>query len=188
MRISGWRTALVVAILGAAAPGSQASETTPPPEEGFRAELLTDLSRLEQKLLGLAEAIPGEHYDWRPAANVRTVGEVFRHASVSTFRILQALEIEPAVDLESLESVTEKEELIEGLRSSVELLRHTVLATTDSELQTSASFFGRTWTRRALFYLAATHMHEHLGQSIAYARSLEIAPPWSEELSAEPNP
>ena len=32
---------------------------------------------------------------------------------------------------------------------------------------------GDVWIR------ATTHIHEHLGQSIAYARSNEIVPPWS---------
>lgn len=26
---------------------------------------------------------------------------------------------------------------------------------------------------------AVTHLHEHLGQSIAYARTNEVVPPWS---------
>jgi uncharacterized damage-inducible protein DinB len=27
--------------------------------------------------------------------------------------------------------------------------------------------------------MLVTHMHEHLGQSIAYARSIGVTPPWS---------
>jgi hypothetical protein len=34
-------------------------------------------------------------------------------------------------------------------------------------------------TGRGLWILTVTHLHEHLGQSIAYARSNRVAPPWS---------
>jgi uncharacterized damage-inducible protein DinB len=39
-------------------------------------------------------------------------------------------------------------------------------------------------TQRALLSAMLNHMHEHLGQSIAYARMNGVAPPWSE--GAEP--
>jgi hypothetical protein len=32
---------------------------------------------------------------------------------------------------------------------------------------------------RQLWIASTTHLHEHLGQLIAYARSNKIAPPWS---------
>jgi len=28
--------------------------------------------------------------------------------------------------------------------------------------------------------IVQTHLHEHLGQSIAYARSIGVTPPWSD--------
>ena len=35
------------------------------------------------------------------------------------------------------------------------------------------------WSRQRAMLLTVTHLHEHLGQMIAYARSNNIAPPWS---------
>ena len=40
---------------------------------------------------------------------------------------------------------------------------------------------GREMTQRALLSAMLNHMHEHLGQSVAYARVNGVAPPWSEE-------
>jgi hypothetical protein len=39
--------------------------------------------------------------------------------------------------------------------------------------------FGRPSTRRATWIFAVAHLHEHLGQLIAYARSNSVVPPWS---------
>ncbi len=36
-----------------------------------------------------------------------------------------------------------------------------------------------TVTRGDVWVRLITHMHEHLGQTIAYARSNEVVPPWS---------
>jgi hypothetical protein len=39
--------------------------------------------------------------------------------------------------------------------------------------------FGTPRTLQQLWVLATTHLHEHLGQAIAYARSNNVVPPWS---------
>jgi uncharacterized damage-inducible protein DinB len=46
--------------------------------------------------------------------------------------------------------------------------------------------FGMKMSKRATLILLASHSHEHLGQSIAYARSNGIVPPWTaRELAAK---
>ena len=40
-------------------------------------------------------------------------------------------------------------------------------------LRTTETNYGDLWVR------LVTHMHEHLGQVIAYSRANEIVPPWS---------
>jgi hypothetical protein len=37
----------------------------------------------------------------------------------------------------------------------------------------------RQTTTRATWIATVTHLHEHLGQLIAYARSNNVTPPWS---------
>jgi hypothetical protein len=39
--------------------------------------------------------------------------------------------------------------------------------------------FGQKRTLQQLWVLTATHLHEHLGQAIAYARANNVVPPWS---------
>ena len=41
--------------------------------------------------------------------------------------------------------------------------------------------FGNDNTERAAFMMALNHLHEHLGQSVAYARMNGVVPPWSTE-------
>ena len=52
--------------------------------------------------------------------------------------------------------------------------------TPDSELDAMTNMFGNQVTKRTVMSVMVSHMHEHLGQSIAYARTNGVVPPWSE--------
>jgi hypothetical protein len=54
----------------------------------------------------------------------------------------------------------------------------------DADLDKPAEFFGMKTTKRGAFLLLLSHAHEHLGQSIAYARSNKVTPPWSAKQQA----
>jgi hypothetical protein len=49
----------------------------------------------------------------------------------------------------------------------------------DAKLAEPLDVFGQKTTHRRLWISTATHLHEHLGQLIAYARSNNVTPPWS---------
>ena len=45
--------------------------------------------------------------------------------------------------------------------------------------QAPVKLFGRDMTKQGALMLILEDQHEHLGQSIAYARSNGVVPPWS---------
>jgi hypothetical protein len=49
----------------------------------------------------------------------------------------------------------------------------------DNDLKTSVKFFGRDTTKQQAALMLLFDQHEHLGQSIAYARTNGVVPPWS---------
>jgi hypothetical protein len=51
--------------------------------------------------------------------------------------------------------------------------------TPDAKLDAQIDMFGTKATTRGVWITTATHLHEHLGQLIAYARSNKVTPPWS---------
>ena len=46
-------------------------------------------------------------------------------------------------------------------------------------LQAPVKLFGRDMTKQGALMLILNDQHEHLGQSIAYARTNGVVPPWS---------
>ena len=60
-------------------------------------------------------------------------------------------------------------------------LLNAMAETPDAKLDDKVKFFGREITVRQLWIATVNHLHEHLGQSIAYARSNNAVPPWSKK-------
>ena len=52
-------------------------------------------------------------------------------------------------------------------------------AVPEAKLGESVELFGQKTTARNMWISTVTHLHEHLGQLIAYARSNNVTPPWS---------
>ena len=142
----------------------------------------------EGKFLQLAEAIPEDRYDWRPMGGVRSFREVFIHIAADNWAPMWMGVPAPADvpvtagDMESLaayqdQTLSKQETLVELERSFAFLL--TSLDQTRNRLGESVTFGGREWGIDEMWVALVTHMHEHLGQTIAYARANEIVPPWS---------
>jgi hypothetical protein len=72
-----------------------------------------------------------------------------------------------------------RQQAMSELAASFAFLKKQIGATSDAQLATPINVFGRPSTRRATWIFAAAHLHEHLGQLIAYARSNSVVPPWS---------
>jgi uncharacterized damage-inducible protein DinB len=75
--------------------------------------------------------------------------------------------------------ITDKARILDELRRSFDHLRTAALMASDADLEKSIKMFGSDTTERAAFVAALNHLHEHLGQSIAYARMNGVVPPWS---------
>lgn len=135
------------------------------------------------RVLSLAEAMPAEKYSWRPDDEVYSVERVYTHIARYNFYYLEnSLDI-PApddVDVENIESITGKEEVVEILERSIEHVKETVESMPESKLQEEMEMYGRTVNGQAVLMQLITHKSEHVGQSIAYARMNGIVPPWSE--------
>jgi uncharacterized damage-inducible protein DinB len=147
---------------------------------GFRGEFLTQLADVEGKIEGLAQAVPDAKYTWRPAEGVRSISEVYMHIAGSNYFLLTFAGVPwPAGVPKDLEKTTDKAKVMEALKASFENLRQVVLKTSDADLEKPTKMFGHDTTYRGVIFTIANHLHEHLGQSIAYARMNGVVPPWS---------
>jgi len=151
------------------------------PTKGTRADMLFWIEDAEKKLIGLAEAMPQEKYSWRPMEGVRSVSEVFMHVATANMGIPTMIGIDPPMkmDRDMATKITAKAEVVDMLRKSFAHVKEAIGKVSDEDLDKATKMFGQETTYRNVLFLLTTHAHEHLGQSIAYARSNGVTPPWS---------
>ena len=160
------------------APKATAKQQTAVKDQGFKPEFFTNLDDVQEKILGLAESIPAEKYSWRPAADVRSISEVFMHVAGGNYFLATFLGMDPPKmngDIEKI--VTKKADVIAELKRSFEHMRSAVNAAAD--LEKPVKMLGTQTTYRGVLVTILSHLHEHLGQSVAYARMNGVVPPWS---------
>lgn len=148
----------------------------------LKPQALLDLKDMHKKFMDLAAAIPAEKYTWRPQDGVRSVSEVFLHVAGTNFQMPHYLGAPPAEGFRKdgyEKSTTEKARVVEQLNQSFEYAEKAVEKSADGDFQKPVKELGPEANMGDVVYLIAVHAHEHLGQSIAYARENGVAPPWT---------
>lgn len=148
-------------------------------------DVILPLGDCESKTMALARAVPEDKYGWRPAVGVRSFGELFLHIAkgnqlflnMSTGTSMADLEKQIAKNAAAEKHLPAKEQILAQLTQSFADVRKAM--ETGRGLNRELPFFGQPTTKRGIFTILDTHIAEHLGQAIAYARMNGIVPPWS---------
>jgi uncharacterized damage-inducible protein DinB len=160
--------ALAIALMAPLAPAQPA---------GIQAAFGKDAATLSGKFTGLARVMSGK-YDWKPAQGVRSVADVFNLIVKENGLLAGVLSGAPNTGAPPA-PITDPEKLQEALKASYDNLQQAIMALSDKDLQAPVKLFGRDMTKQGALMLILEDQHEHLGQSIAYARSNGVVPPWS---------
>ena len=183
--------ALCCVALGTVAVLAAAGEANKPPvKSDFTGDLVANLTRVGGQLVSLAEATPADKFSWRPNDDVRTVSQVYMHVVGANTLIPTRLGAAPPKGLTIPEKpfelvakweaeVTSKEAVIARLKESFEYATAAVRQIPPAALDEEANVFGFPASKRAYLLILMSHAHEHLGQAVAYARTVGVVPPWS---------
>ncbi|HEV7993986.1 MAG TPA: DinB family protein [Gemmatimonadaceae bacterium] len=167
----------------ARAQGAAATESA----VALRTTFVTDLDSLQAKFVSLAEAIPADKYSWRPSPGVRSIGEVFMHVA-SEYYVFNPLAYgatpSPVVGrgqaaFAKFEASSTKEDVLKHLKEGFAYTKQSIGGVEPANLVGSRKLFGGEYTIAQTSFAMAGDLHEHLGQLIAYARSIGVKPPWT---------
>jgi uncharacterized damage-inducible protein DinB len=170
-RIAKVLIVLAIAVVVVTATPSQAQS-----EQTVQAALSHEAGTLSDKFTGLARVMAGK-YDWRPGQGVRSVSEVF-NLIVAENGIL-ARTLTGASSSGKPAPIDDSEKLQEALKTSYANLQQTITGLSDADLKAPVKLFGKDFTKEGAIRYLFADQHEHLGQSIAYARTNGVVPPWS---------
>jgi len=143
----------------------------------FQGAFGEDAGTLSKKFTGLAKVMAGK-YEWKPGQGVRSVGDVFNLIVEENGLLADALTGKTNTGAEPA-PITDPGKMQDALKASYANLQKAITGLSDNDLQTNVKLFGEDMTKQGAVMLILEDQHEHLGQSIAYARTNGVVPPWS---------
>jgi hypothetical protein len=171
----------------------------------FHTEYLWELSIPRVQLLALADAIPEDDYSWRPAQDARTFSEVLVHIAAGMMMLLyhaeaytqEVMEFCGPLEGDGLplwvemvhrslgkeKSLTRKSDVIALLKQAFATVEREFSVTSGERLERRRDFGGEITTARRIYLRILAHNHEHMGQTIAYAREMGFHVPWPDPVN-----
>lgn len=144
----------------------------------FVQEFIGQIDFVKGRLIQLAEAMPEETYSWTPGEGVRSVGEVYVHVAQSSYYMLSLVKGEKP-DMNEGSSESDKKTAIAMMEKAFSVIKEEAAKFSEDDLNKEIMAFGMKFSVRNFMVTMIAHLHEHLGQSIAYARMNGVTPPWS---------
>lgn len=155
------------------------------------AEVIGLIDDVEGKVTALAGAMTDDQWAYRPMEGVRSSSEVFMHIAAANYGLPSFLGVTPPSDfpitmgpegpvgMDEYEATSDREEVLSAMDASFDHVRMALAGVSPDRMDDEMDVFGQTMTVRGFCIFIATHLHEHLGQLIAYARANDVVPPWS---------
>jgi uncharacterized damage-inducible protein DinB len=147
------------------------------------------LKSAESEIVGLAEAMPADKYNFAPTSGefkgVRTFGEQVKHLAAVVYLVSAAAQGEkPPVDTNGEKgpaSAVTKDQIVQFLKGSFAYAHKAAMAlTAENQMDQVTSPFGDgKVTRAGILNVAAWHSFDHYGQMVVYARMNGVVPPAS---------
>ena len=152
---------------------------------GVMTDLAKDIAEVETKIVGLANAMPESAWDWRPglacARSARSSPTSPPTTTSCRRRSARATPKEVGISGTDYKTVgvyegrkRSRTEIIAEVQKSFAFLKAAMAAGRPTSSTTPMKIFGTDTTARATWISTTTHLHEHLGQLIAYARSNKV--------------
>lgn len=177
-----------VAVGGAAAQDMAASADHTAPSYDMKAQALQDLGAVQKKFVDLANALPADKLTWRPSEDSRSFAEVFLHVAGERYGILALMGATPPAGFDGKtfeKSTTDRARIVEELNKSWAFTEKAINGMSNADFAKLLPKLGPQANAGDVIYILVADAHEHLGQSVAYARENGIVPPWTVEAKKQ---
>ncbi len=185
---------LLVALSAGAANASASSSDTPAsadhtaPSYDMKGQALVDLQAVQKKFVDLTNSLPADKLTWRPSDDSRSFAEVLLHVAGERYGILALMGTTPPAGFDGKtfeKSTTDKARIVEELNKSWDFTQKAINGMTNADFAKPLPKLGPQANAGDVIYILVSDAHEHLGQSVAYARENGIVPPWTVEAKKQ---
>jgi len=185
MRALGVTAALMLAGIGmtpaarAQAASTPAATTTEAPAAVY-GKLLKMMS---DQIIGAAEAMPADKYDFVPRngsfAGVRSFGDQVKHLTGANYGFFSGFGVAGAPDRKAMAGLKGKDQIVQALKDSYAYAEKSIDTMTPGNAFEQVSFGPEKITRAGAATFALAHSMDHYGQMVEYLRMNGIVPPAS---------
>jgi len=168
--------------VGAPTQGAADSADHTSPSYDMKPQSLLDLETMQKKFVDLANAFPADKLTWRPTPDSRSFAEVLLHVSGERYQILALMGAQPSAGFDGKtfeKSTTDQSKIVEELNKSWEFAKKAINGMTNADFVKPLPKLGPDANAGDVIYILVADAHEHLGQSVAYARENGVVPPWT---------
>jgi hypothetical protein len=161
-----------------------------PPKTSFAKVYDGDVTSAEKEIVSLAEAMPGDKYNFAPTAGefkgVRTFALQMRHIGAVNYEVAAAMlgeknSVEMGKSENGADSLDSKDAIVKFLKDSFVYAHKAIDAITEKNVlgEVKSPFGEGNATRASLATIFAWHSFDHYGQAVVYARMNGVIPPAS---------
>jgi hypothetical protein len=182
----------VIAVASCCAPALQmsAQQGAAAPDAASPSKSITQaVTRFENNLMAMAEAMPADKYNFAPSkdlfktgspadfATVRTFAQQLTHIAGEPFRFFPPFGVapDPSVDPKSFDSLTSKDDIIKALKASFDYQNKVIATMTPLNALTPTGQRGATLVSTLIAML--NDDGDHYGQMVEYMRMNGLIPP-----------
>lgn len=143
------------------------------------------LKRLSEEVVGAAEAMPADKYDFAPTAGkfdgVRTFGAQVQHIAEANYFFFSGFGLSGAPDDAKLKALKSKDEVVQALKDSFAFAQKGIDTITPQNAFTTVGSGKMQMTRAGWATFCLAHSMDHYGQMVEYLRMNGIVPPASQK-------
>jgi len=185
-RIHGLALLLAAVVLAGFAPAVLAQGGTPGPASQLTASpspnpvsdmLRQLLPRYTKNMVGAAESMPADKYNYKPTPEQNTFGHTVLHVAQSNFILCSKLTSTPPPTSDAKDT-DPKDKLVGAIKASFDYCSEVLAKTTDTDLGTPISLSAtRSMSRAGIMITLACDWYDHYAAQAIYLRLNGILPP-----------
>jgi uncharacterized damage-inducible protein DinB len=167
--------------LSAQTPPAQQPAQPPPPLPGLVTEVKNVYTAVQNNIVKSAEQFPADKLTWQPTPAVRSWARLIGHIIDDNNSACWALAGEPQAPADNQDSPANKlskDDLVKGLKESVERCNKAFAAVNETNMGERNGATGRRSKLMSLIY-NTSHTNEHYGNITTYMRLNNLVPPSS---------
>lgn len=144
-------------------------------QDNFKKAWLEKWNNSRDYLIAIAEAMPEEHYDFKPAEREMSFKAQLQHIQSNMIWLGTAYFTMPALQKE--ENNISKEALITSLKLYFNAVYKAIEQTPEKQFKQEVTFFAGPKSKYQILNLLQDHVTHHRGQLIVYLNLNDVKPP-----------